>query len=300
MITDEIARVRDANRGLLWSHPAVYSTGIGFVPVSGGGEAIGIRIWFVEAELTPREPRLEDVIPDMIGCVNVQLEAGSRPCTAELRLVYGRVVDDQSGAAIKRAYWQSSTEEGVVMVELDEGGDHTGYEIADDNLLKDAASRPSSVNVVTIRVDKEGFQNVERSLRITTDRCGHIQDVEGDTVIRLVRDDSDPRHIVQAPAKPEGLLGSMLGTAGVLRSHTGARLLDGRFLVASGGTGQSMSDTQIYDPHTGTWSSSNSMGQARHYGTATLLSDGRVLVAGGLDRVIALRSAEIYDVSIGA
>jgi hypothetical protein len=42
------------------------------------------------------------------------------------------------------------------------------------------------------------------------------------------------------------------------------------------------------------------MGQARHYGTATLLSDGRVLVAGGLDRVIALRSAEIYDVSIGA
>ena len=300
-ITDEIGRVRDSNREILWSHPAVYSTGIGFVPVSGGGEAIGIKVGFVKAELTPGEPRPEDVIPDTIGCVKVELEAGGRPCTLELIVIGAKVVDDQSGGAITGAYWRSKTEGGSVLVELKEGRDHTRYVIADDNLLEEAAEKEgkasATVHEITVIADKDGYQRAESSLRVTTDRCGHIQDVEGDTVTRLVRDGATPRPIVRAPPKPQGAAGRMVSTAQRLWLHAAARLQDGRFLVVGGGIGQSMADTQMYDPQTGMWSSRSSMGQAHHRATATLLTDGRVLVAGGVDRVINIQSAEIYDMS---
>ncbi len=294
-ITDAIAGVRDANREILWSHPAVNSLGIGLVAGSGGREQIGIRIGYDKSELKPGEPRPEDLIPKTIGCVTVQVRAGGTVCTSIMMVAGARVVDDQSGVAIRDAYWQSKTEEGVVLVETEEGGDHFGYMIANDLLLKDAVGLTSSVHPITVKVDKAGYQPAERIFQITTDRC-HIQNGEHVRVIRLVRDNADPRVIVQAPPKPGNLPGSMLATAQVL---AGVRLLDGRFLVTGGGNGQSMLDTQIYDPHTGTWSFSESMDRARPNGAATILSDGRVLVIGGVDRTIRLRSAEVFDVSTG-
>ena len=46
---------------------------------------------------------------------------------------------------------------------------------------------------------------------------------------------------------------------------------------------------------TGTWSSTNPMGTARHEHTATLLPSGKVLVAGGYSSSGFLASAELYD-----
>ena len=68
--------------------------------------------------------------------------------------------------------------------------------------------------------------------------------------------------------------------------HSATRLRDGRVLVAAG-TNQSIASgalapTEIYDPASGTWSSAGSLTYRRQRHTATLLSDGRVLVAGGL------------------
>ena len=55
---------------------------------------------------------------------------------------------------------------------------------------------------------------------------------------------------------------------------------------------------EIYDPHTGAWSLVDHMAQARWGHTATLLSDGTVLIAGGtgpaFDGMYTLR-AEIYS-----
>jgi hypothetical protein len=59
---------------------------------------------------------------------------------------------------------------------------------------------------------------------------------------------------------------------------------------------------ELYDPKTGTFSPTGSMATARHLYTATLLLDGRVLVAGGSNGNDAgdLASAELYDPKTGA
>src|SRR5262249_22145150 len=54
---------------------------------------------------------------------------------------------------------------------------------------------------------------------------------------------------------------------------------------------------EIYNPSTGLWAPARNMLTARHSHTATLLANGRVLVAGGFSTTqnASLRSAEIYD-----
>src|SRR5262249_43707702 len=54
---------------------------------------------------------------------------------------------------------------------------------------------------------------------------------------------------------------------------------------------------EIYDPITGSWTTTGSMGQPRQIHTATLLPSGRVLVAGGMSFFSSVfpTSAEAYD-----
>lgn len=56
---------------------------------------------------------------------------------------------------------------------------------------------------------------------------------------------------------------------------------------------------ELYDPAAGTFAATGSLSQARFGQTATLLADGRVLVAGGQSRALALNSAEVYDPKTG-
>ena len=79
--------------------------------------------------------------------------------------------------------------------------------------------------------------------------------------------------------------------------HTSTLLEDGRVLVV-GGVGEAVpnvdtstrASAEIWDPDTGKFEPAASMGDARTEHEATLLSDGRVLVTGGL-----LPRAEVYD-----
>ena len=88
--------------------------------------------------------------------------------------------------------------------------------------------------------------------------------------------------------------------------HTATRLNDknGKVLVAGGGSGGSkglfpaLRSVELYDPQSGTWSSTGDLETGRAFHFATLLHDGRVLIQGGTDSSgTALASAEVYDPS---
>lgn len=99
-------------------------------------------------------------------------------------------------------------------------------------------------------------------------------------------------------------LGPCCGTATVLRN--GRVLFTGRW--AEGGTeatkaGLEATKAGLYDPATGQSTDTGSMHVGRGGHVASLLADGRVLVAGGLDPgkgyLGALASAELYDPTSG-
>jgi hypothetical protein len=88
--------------------------------------------------------------------------------------------------------------------------------------------------------------------------------------------------------------------------HTATLLQDGSVLVAGGCTldGCEMSEegatAELYDPPSRSFAETGSMSTERVSHTATLLHDGRVLVAGGWDQEEVLSSAEVYDPGTGA
>lgn len=97
---------------------------------------------------------------------------------------------------------------------------------------------------------------------------------------------------------------SATGSMSVARELATATLLpNGKVLVAGGYTRVLFSDVvelasaEVYDPATGTWSAVDPMHTTRAQHTATLLRNGKVLIAGGFSNSPygASASAELYD-----
>jgi len=75
----------------------------------------------------------------------------------------------------------------------------------------------------------------------------------------------------------------------------------GKVLIAGGTATNSTNLVEIYDPATGTGVWGNPLAQARYFHTATTLSDGRVLIAGGALNGASggIAQAELFDPAAG-
>jgi hypothetical protein len=120
-----------------------------------------------------------------------------------------------------------------------------------------------------------------------------------------------------SPTTPPPLSSIATGSMHTARGGATATLLkNGKVLFAGGGKRQGGTDivyssAELYDPATGKFSATGSMNSARFYATATLLPDGRVLIAGGegcsnrrscdvaSNSLQHLASAELYDPATG-
>jgi N-acetylneuraminic acid mutarotase len=88
--------------------------------------------------------------------------------------------------------------------------------------------------------------------------------------------------------------------------HTATLLMNGKVLVVGGadqdpgGTGSA--SAELYDPGTGAFTPTGSMAVARFRHTATLLQNGKVLIAGGtpLSSSNPTSTAEVYDPATGS
>lgn len=108
---------------------------------------------------------------------------------------------------------------------------------------------------------------------------------------------------------PENGATTATGPMNVARlGHTAVLLPNGKVLVVGGGTHQSgipldsycLDSAELYNPDTGTWTPTGSLHTRRGGHTMSLLTDGRVLVAGGIAPIGgAINSAEVYDPAIG-
>lgn len=118
----------------------------------------------------------------------------------------------------------------------------------------------------------------------------------------------DPARRVSAQTiAPNWSYTSNLNTARSL--HTATLLQNGKVLVAGGNAGDDLvvpsNSAELYDPSTGTWSTTGNLNSGHASHTATLLQNGKVLVAGGLEcfsyfePCFAHKNAELYDPDTG-
>ncbi|MBI4265749.1 MAG: Ig-like domain repeat protein, partial [Acidobacteria bacterium] len=137
---------------------------------------------------------------------------------------------------------------------------------------------------------------------LSTPRYSHTATLLNDGTVLLAGGNGEGLEVLSGAEIYDPATGQFLPTGGLSVPrvfHTSTLLNDGRVLIV-GGTdvsdgSQILSSAEIYDPTTGTFTTTTGdLATARYAHSATLLSDGRVLITGGYGGT-SLASAELYD-----
>ena len=167
---------------------------------------------------------------------------------------------------------------------------HTATRLADGRVLVAGGYGVSDVTA-SAQIYNPATGTWSNTGSLATARYGHTATLLGDGRV-LVAGGFDASDVTASaeifnPAANSGI-GAWSGTGPLDTAryyHTASLLADGQVLVA-GGTGHSMPViAELFDPTAdggvGAWSATGSIGTGRYHHTATLLADGRVLLAGG-------------------
>jgi hypothetical protein len=163
---------------------------------------------------------------------------------------------------------------------------HTAALLADGRVLISGGYGSSGVLASAELYDpKTGTFSAIGSMSVP--REGHTATLLADGRVLIVGGDDGGRARATAEIfDPKTFTFSPTGPMATARTGASATLLpDGRVLIVGGtgpyATSPNMASAELYDPKSGTFSATGSMTAARFQQTATLLSDGRVLIAGG-------------------
>jgi len=133
-------------------------------------------------------------------------------------------------------------------------------------------------------------------------RAGHVATVLRDHSV-LVTGGSTPTSTVQTSERFNPSSGQFMPTQNLITPryfHTATLLSSGKVLIAAGslggGTGGALASAELFDPNTNAYSATGSLAKARVDYTASLLSDGRVLIVGGSGPTgVSIAEVELYD-----
>jgi Galactose oxidase, central domain len=156
--------------------------------------------------------------------------------------------------------------------------------------------------IVTVQ---EAAGAVSAQPSMTTARFFHTSTLLQDGKVLLVGGRDENRSGTSSAEVFDPATGQFQATAGALHSgrdrHTATLLLDGKVLVV-GGESSEPTKAELYDPTTGTFAYTQNASQQptvlkhqRSNHTATLLSNGKVLIVGGLGGGSMTATAELYN-----
>lgn len=143
---------------------------------------------------------------------------------------------------------------------------------------------------------------------MTTARSGHTATLLRDGTVLIVGGSRDRPGSAEIYDPVTGTYTATGDLTVVRNGATSTLLRDGRVLIAGGdrftGHAPQKSSAELYDPSTGTFTATGDMVTVQIGGTATLLNDGKVLVAGGTTACCdsdpaPMANPEVYDPATG-
>ena len=182
--------------------------------------------------------------------------------------------------------------------------DHTATLLANGKVLF-AGGRDSNGSMKSVELYDPATDTWTQTSDMNVPRADHTA-----TLLRngkvLVAGGINSGTILDSAEVYDPVTGSWAATANAMGNrradHTSTLLADGRVLIAGGwqnvGGVNILRGCELYNPATNQWVSTGTLTSQRRFHSATLLFDGRVLVAGG-EPTASLRTSELYNPTTG-